>query len=53
MNRFFRRQDPGLSGYAALTLFALAYLSAMALVLAPGSLKTEPAAAISAAATSP
>lgn len=53
MNRVFRSPDPGLRGYAALTLFALTYLSAMALVLAPGSLQTEPAAAISAAATSP
>jgi hypothetical protein len=53
MNRVFRRQASGLSGYAALTLFALAYLSAMALVLAPGSLQTEPSADKSAAATSP
>jgi hypothetical protein len=35
MNRLFRHKDPGRGGYAALTLFVLAYLSALALVLAP------------------
>ena len=35
MNRLFRQRNPGPSGYAALTLFALAYLAAMALVFVP------------------
>jgi hypothetical protein len=36
MNRLFRRPETGLSGYAALAIFAAAYLSALAIVLAPG-----------------
>ena len=37
MNRFFRNPK-GLGGYAALAAFAVAYLVAMILVLAPGLL---------------
>ncbi len=36
MNRLFRHAKPGVTGYVALLVFALAYLSALALVLAAG-----------------
>lgn len=35
MKRFFRRPDLGLSGYAALGVFGLSYLAAVALVVVP------------------
>lgn len=41
MNRLFRQRTAGLTGYAALTLFGIAYLAAMALVLAPGTFQTD------------
>lgn len=44
MNRLFRHSNPGLSGYAALALFAVAYLSVMALIIAPRSMTSSPAA---------
>ena len=36
MNRLFRRPDGGIASYAALAVFAAAYLAAMVLVLAAG-----------------
>ena len=53
MKRLFRHPDQGLTGCAAITLFALVYLSAMAVVFSPGSLQTEPSAAITVASTGP
>lgn len=47
MNRLFRQPDRGLMGYAALGVFAAAYLFAMALVLAPGQLLPAAPAAVS------
>lgn len=38
LNRLFRQPDRGGMGYAALAIFALAYLFAMMLVLAPGKI---------------
>ncbi len=35
MNRLFRRADGGIASYAALFVFAAAYLAALVLVLAP------------------
>lgn len=35
MKHLFRQPHPGLSGYAALLVFALAYIGAMAVVIAP------------------
>lgn len=35
MTRFFRSTQPGWGDYAALVVFALAYIAALALVLAP------------------
>jgi hypothetical protein len=35
MSRFFRQPNAGLRGYAALAVFAVAYLAALTLVLAP------------------
>lgn len=46
LNRLFRQPDRGVMGYAALAVFALAYLFAMMLVLAPGQLLPTPAAAV-------
>jgi len=40
VKHLFRRPDPGLSGYAALALFAAAYLAAIAVVIAPGAVKS-------------
>jgi hypothetical protein len=37
MMRVFRNPDPGLSAYAALMLFAVVYLAAMAFVVAPNA----------------
>jgi hypothetical protein len=36
MNRLFRHSKPGVTSYVALVIFAAAYLSALALVLAAG-----------------
>ncbi len=36
MNRLFRQSKPGITGYAALLIFAAAYLSALAVVLVAG-----------------
>ena len=36
MNRLFRQSKPGATGYVALVIFAVAYLSALALVLGAG-----------------
>lgn len=47
MNRLFRQPDRGVMGYAALAIFAVAYLFAMALVLAPGQILPVPGAALS------
>jgi hypothetical protein len=41
MNRLFRRPNQGRIGYVALTLFAVAYLTAMAFVLAPGTFVSD------------
>jgi hypothetical protein len=38
MNRLFRSSQSRVSGYAALAIFAAAYLGALALVLAPGAI---------------
>lgn len=46
LNRLFRQPDRGGMGYAALAIFALAYLFAMMLVLAPGQMLPTPAAAV-------
>ena len=40
MMRVFRNPDPGLSAYAALILFAVVYLAAMAFVVAPNATLT-------------
>jgi hypothetical protein len=40
MTRVFRNPDPGLSAYAALMLFAVVYLAAMAFVVAPNATVT-------------
>jgi hypothetical protein len=40
MMRVFRNPDPGLSAYAALMLFAVVYLAAMAFVVAPDATLT-------------
>lgn len=40
MTRLFRTPRPGFAGWAGLALFAAAYLSALALVLAPAELVT-------------
>lgn len=53
MNHLFRQPNQGLVGYAALTLFAVAYLSAMMLVLAPGTFVSDRASDAPQAATSP
>ena len=46
MNRLFRQPDRGVMGYAALGIFAAAYLFALALVVAPGQiLPAAPASA--------
>jgi hypothetical protein len=37
MMRVFRNPDPGVSAYAALMLFAVVYLAAMAFVVAPNA----------------
>lgn len=39
MIRLFRRPEGGVKSYAALGLFAAAYLAALALVLAPGVIR--------------
>ncbi len=46
MNRLFRQPERGGMGYAALAIFALAYIFAMMLVLAPGQILPAPAAAV-------
>ena len=46
VNRLFRQPERGGMGYAALAIFALAYLFAMVLVLAPGQMLPTPAAAV-------
>lgn len=46
VNRLFRQPERGGMGYAALAIFALAYLFAMMLVLAPGQILPAPAAAV-------
>lgn len=48
LNRLFRQPERGAMGYAALAIFALAYLCAMALVLAPGQMLPNPTAAVAA-----
>ena len=53
MNRLFRQPHQGLLGYAALTLFAVAYLTAMTLVLAPGTFVSDRASDAPQAATNP
>lgn len=53
MNRLFRQSQSGIGSYAALLLFALAYLGALALVLAPDSLLRDPVTATAVAANSP
>jgi hypothetical protein len=40
MMRVFRNPDPGLSAYAALMVFAVVYLAAMAFVVAPDATLT-------------
>jgi hypothetical protein len=40
MMRVFRDPDPGVSAYAALMLFAVVYLAAMAFVVAPNATLT-------------
>jgi hypothetical protein len=40
MMRVFRNPDPGLSAYAALMLFAVVYLAAMAFIVAPNATLT-------------
>ncbi|MDP3341886.1 hypothetical protein [Frigidibacter sp.] len=40
MKHLFRRPDSGLSGYAALALFAAAYLAVIAVVIAPDAVKS-------------
>lgn len=42
MNRLFHRRDPGLADYAGLVLFAVAYLAAVTLILAPGAVTGTP-----------
>jgi hypothetical protein len=42
MNRFFRDRQPGRASYAALLVFASAYLGALMLVLAPGLIGAAP-----------
>lgn len=54
MNRLFRNSAPGLSGYVALLLFAVAYLGVLAVVFAPDQLRHRgiaPATAALAAAS--
>jgi hypothetical protein len=46
VNRLFRQPERGGMGYAALAIFALAYIFAMMLVLAPGQILPAPAAAV-------
>lgn len=43
MSRLFRSTTPGTSDYAALALFAAAYLGVMGLVLTPQPLLSTPA----------
>ena len=40
MKHLFREPDAGLSGYAALAAFALAYVAVMAVVIAPDQVKS-------------
>jgi hypothetical protein len=40
MKRLFREPQPGPSGYAALMVFALAYIGVMAMVIAPDQVTT-------------
>lgn len=40
MKHLFRHPDPGLSGYAALALFAAAYMAAIAVLIAPDAVKS-------------
>ncbi len=37
MNRFFRHNNPGMSDYAGLALFAVVYLAALTFVISPGT----------------
>jgi hypothetical protein len=53
MSRLFRQPHQGLVSYAALTLFALAYLTAMTFVLAPGTFVSHRASVVFAAAPTP
>ncbi|MDQ2067972.1 hypothetical protein Q9295_16480 [Xinfangfangia sp. CPCC 101601] len=46
MNRLFRQPDRGPLGYAALAIFVLAYLFAVALIVAPGQILPKPSAAV-------
>lgn len=39
MKRLFRSHNPGKSDYTALVVFALAYLAAVSLILAPQQVK--------------
>lgn len=48
MNNFFRQPNAGLSGYASLTIFAIFYLAALAVVIAPQHFLTTAGPAISA-----
>ena len=43
MNNLFRQPNAGLSGYASLTIFAIVYLAAVALIVAPDHLLSTPA----------
>lgn len=47
LNRLFRQPDRGVMGYAALAVFAAAYLFAMMLIVAPKQMLPAPAAAVS------
>lgn len=53
MNRLFRQPHQRRIDYAALTLFAIVYLCAMTLVLAPGTVVSDRAGATSEVATKP
>jgi hypothetical protein len=53
MNRLFRQPNQGLVGYVALIFFAVAYLSAMTVVLAPGTFVSDRASDAPQAATNP
>ncbi len=53
MNRLFRQPDSRLPDYAALALFAAAYLATMAMILAPVVFDAGPANGTTAPATTP